>query len=389
MDRQANPYRPGFNQAPLILAGRDTVLGGAREALEVAARDGRTPRPLILVGPRGLGKTVTLGEIVGIAESSYSWVAVRAEAKAGSSLIADLIARLSVARTLLDGQDPAAVRRRRTRITGGRVGAKALGVEAAVDLAPADASEEDLLSALRSTMEKALRRPPGAGVIITLDELQNAPQHELELISGTLQESVPEDWPLVVAIAALPSLRRTRGSRRLPTYLERAEWHVLGDLPREAARHALAGPAQQGGRSMSTQAQNVLLDVTGGYPYAIQLAGHYAWRASHGSARITANHARAAVPHIHTELATLFQGRWEDASPKERKYLRALAELLDEGTAAGGGQVAARLGEDAHAVSYLRERLLKKGTIYNTGDGRLHFITPGMGPWLLATQNES
>lgn len=387
MERQANPYRPGFNQAPLVLAGRDTVIAGAREAFEVAARDGRTPRPLILMGPRGLGKTVTLGEIVSVAESSYSWVAVRAEAKAGLSLITDLTQRLAVARMLLDGQDPSAVRRRRTRITGGHVGAKALGVEAAIELERTEGSDENLLSALRRTMEQALQRPPGAGVIVTLDELQNAPQHELELIAGTLQETVPENWPLVVAVAALPSLRRTRGKRRLPTYLERAEWHVLGDLPEDAARQALAGPAQQAGRPMSAQAQNILLSVAGGYPYAIQLAGHYAWRASHGHASITARHARAAVPAIDAELATLFQGRWEDASPKEREYLRALAQLVDEGATPGGGTVATRLGEDAHAVSYLRERLLKKGTIYNTGDGRLHFITPGMGSWILATDH--
>jgi hypothetical protein len=46
------------------------------------------------------------------------------------------------------------------------------------------------------------------------------------------------------------------------------------------------------------------------------------------------------------------------------------------------------MGEDVHAVSYLRERLLKKGTIYHTGDGRLHFVTPGMGPWILDTQTQ-
>ena len=61
--RQPNPYRPGFNQAPDVLVGRDEVLAAAREALDVAALDGRTPRPLVLVGSRGVGKTVLLGQI--------------------------------------------------------------------------------------------------------------------------------------------------------------------------------------------------------------------------------------------------------------------------------------------------------------------------------------
>ena len=67
MDRQPNPYRPGFNQSPGVLAGRDEALTAVREALEVAALDGRTPRPLVLVGTRGVGKTVLLGEIAAIA----------------------------------------------------------------------------------------------------------------------------------------------------------------------------------------------------------------------------------------------------------------------------------------------------------------------------------
>ncbi|MDQ4009025.1 MAG: ATP-binding protein, partial [Actinomycetota bacterium] len=59
--RMPNPYRPGFNQPPVVFAGRTDVLDGTREALQVAAYDGRTPRPVVLVGPRGVGKTVTLG----------------------------------------------------------------------------------------------------------------------------------------------------------------------------------------------------------------------------------------------------------------------------------------------------------------------------------------
>jgi hypothetical protein len=52
--RIANPYRPGFNQPPVVFAGRTDVIDGAREALQVAALDGRTPRPLVLLGIEGL-----------------------------------------------------------------------------------------------------------------------------------------------------------------------------------------------------------------------------------------------------------------------------------------------------------------------------------------------
>ena len=47
-----------------------------------------------------------------------------------------------------------------------------------------------------------------------------------------------------------------------------------------------------------------------------------------------------------------------------------------------GGHVAAALGEATQAVSYLRDRLIKKGTIYRSAAGGLHFITPGMARWV-------
>jgi hypothetical protein len=40
--RAENPYRPGYNQPPVVFVGRSDVLDGATEALEIAAYDGRS-----------------------------------------------------------------------------------------------------------------------------------------------------------------------------------------------------------------------------------------------------------------------------------------------------------------------------------------------------------
>jgi hypothetical protein len=386
--RVPNPYRPGFNQPPVVFAGRTDVLDGTREALQVAAYDGRTPRPVVLVGPRGVGKTVTLGEIADLAAEDLAWPTVHVEAKAGGRTLRELCARLQRAEQLLSGQAPEPTgtqRRRGVRVTGGALEAKAFGVGAEIHLErerddePADI---DLDGVLRAAMQTAVARD--AGVVVTLDELQNADPDEVHILAGVLQEEVPEGWPLVVAIAALPTLRTTRGRRRLPTYLERAEWHELAALGRAEALEALAGPARQAGRPMTTDAAEALTAIAGGYPYALQVAGHFAWRASHGSPEITLEHAQQAAPRIRKDLAQLFQGRWDDASPRERDYLRALARLTEDDPAPTGGQVAAELGVAATSVSYLRDRLLKKGTIYADAAGGLHFITPGMAEWVRA-----
>lgn len=375
--RQPNPYRPGFNQAPLVFAGRTEVLDAANEALEVAAFDGRTPRPLILVGPRGVGKTVTLGEISHAAAEQHSWPTVRVEAKR-ADLIGELTARLRAARELFEGNTPDTPKR--ARVTGAKVQASVLGIGGGVEVSrTADTSQDTLNDVLRSVMTAAMAR--NAGLLVTLDELQNASPAELHELGGVLQETVPENWPLVIAIAALPSLREKRGSQ-LPTYLERAEWHPLDSLPGPDAREALTGPAEQSGRPMDQEAADLLIAQTGGYPYAIQVAGHFAWRASHGDGRIAAEHAAAAGPRIAADLEQLFLSRWEDASNRERDYLAALAVAESTIAEPNGGQVADVMHEKTRSVSYLRDRLIKKGTIYRSGSGGLHFITPGMGAWV-------
>ena len=361
----------------MVFAGRTEVLDAAGEALEVAAFDGRTPRPLILVGPRGVGKTVTLGQISAAAAQQHSWPTVHVEATPGQ-LIDVLVSRLKDAEDVFHGTAPSPASR--TTITGTKVEATILGVGGGVEIKRDAADPQPTLrDQLRATMEAALER--GAGLLITLDELQNASTADLHELGGVLQESVPEHWPLVIAIAALPSLREKRG-KRLPTYLERAEWHPLESLPGSDAHEALTGPAAQSGRPMTPEAADLLLSQSGGYPYAIQVAGHFAWRSSTGSDAIEVEHARTAVPRIEADLDQLFLSRWDGASAREQEYLSALATVQQHVDEPNGGHVAAALGEATQAVSYLRDRLIKKGTIYRSAAGGLHFITPGMARWV-------
>lgn len=77
--RVANPYRPGFNQSPAVLAGRGDVTDPIAEAFEVAALDARTPRPILLVGSRGVGKTVLLEQARRVAADQHSWISASLE----------------------------------------------------------------------------------------------------------------------------------------------------------------------------------------------------------------------------------------------------------------------------------------------------------------------
>jgi hypothetical protein len=155
-----------------------------------------------------------------------------------------------------------------------------------------------------------------AGVVITIDELQLTAKPELGDFAATLQQHVPDDWPLVVVLAGLPNIR---GSDKGVTYLERAEWHMISLLDQADAVEALQAPAKTARRPMTDQAAEQLAAASGGYPYAIQLIGHLAWRASTGDATIDVAHVSPAIRDAHEELATsLYAARWEDFSERER-----------------------------------------------------------------------
>src|SRR5882757_11507263 len=112
-ERSPNPYRPGFNQAPSELAGREEVLTAAREALDIAVLDGRTPRPMLLVGTRGVGKTVLLGEIGAVAAELHSWPTAAVEVRPGGHFVDRLAGRLAAITALFEQSKPG----RRFRVT--------------------------------------------------------------------------------------------------------------------------------------------------------------------------------------------------------------------------------------------------------------------------------
>ena len=376
MARLPNPYRPGFNQAPLLLAGRDDVLDGAVDALEQAALDARTPRPLVVVGSRGVGKTVLLTRLADLAAERFGWLTVHVEVRPHQRFTDLLAARLLEAAAVLTDAPPGP----RFEVDTATVRARLAGVGAELTVrrrAPEPVRQASLGEALHRAVDAALARE--SGLVLTVDEVQLASHRELAGFAATLQERTPDDWPLVVALAGLPSVR---SPRRSVTYLERAAWYEIGLLDEHDTARALAGPAAQAGRPISPAALDLLTATSGGYPYAVQVLGHYAWRESFGAPEITLGHARAALPRAHADLAAgLYQARWDDASPRQQEYLAAVAELLGRTGEATGGDVARLLGAEPAAVSYLRDRLLQKGTLY--ADGRaLRFPTPGMARWI-------
>ena len=92
MDPVKNPFAPGAGTPPPALAGRDELLETARVAIE-RVRLGRPTKSILMVGLRGVGKTVLLDRMKDDAEAA-SIQTLRMEAPEDRSLPAILAPQL-------------------------------------------------------------------------------------------------------------------------------------------------------------------------------------------------------------------------------------------------------------------------------------------------------
>ena len=139
---------------------------------------------------------------------------------------------------------------------------------------------------------------------------------------------------------------------------------------------------------MSTIADDALEELqrlTGGYPYFVQAYGKATWDVATGSP-ITRDDVLAAAPDADAELAVGFFGvRYERATPAERDYMTAMADLgvAPRATARSStADLARHLGRKPQSLSPARDGLIKKGLVYSGERGRVAFTVPHFGQFL-------
>jgi hypothetical protein len=394
MDPVRNPFAPGAGQRPPELAGRDKEVGAFEVVLERVAR-GRPERSLVLTGLRGVGKTVLLGELRSMAVKR-GWGAGKVEARPEAGLRRPLSAALH--RAIRD----LAVRHRAPDRVEDALGVlKAFALRAAPDSAKlrdrwqpgidvpakqgrADSGdiEIDLVELFTDVAE--LAQDVGTGVALLIDEMQDVMADDISALCAACHELSQSGAPFVVVGAGLPHLPAVLSASK--SYSERLFRYVRIDrLDRADADLAVVAPVSREDANITDEALDALFDAAGGYPYFIQAYGKAAWDAA-PSDPITAEDVGVAAPEAEAELAVGFFGsRYERATPAEREYLRAMAELTkgktDEGAATA--DIAGHLGRKPSSLSPARDSLIKKGLIFSAERGRIAFTVPHFGRYLL------
>jgi hypothetical protein len=392
VDPVRNPYAPGAGQRPPELAGRDTVLEQFDVVLERVAR-GRPERSLVLVGLRGVGKTVLLNAMRSQAIGRL-WGTGKIEARPDQSLRRPLASALHMAVRELAPRhrDPDRVVTflgvlKAFALRSNADGAKLRdrwqpGIDVPASSGRADTGdiEVDLVEVLVDAA--GVSRDVGVGIAIFVDEMQDLTEPDVSGLCAACHELSQQGLPLVVVGAGLPHLPAVLSASK--SYSERLFRYVPIDrLDRAAADRALAAPAAEEGVAYTAGALDALYVATEGYPYFVQAYGKVTWDLAPRSP-VAAADVLVAAPEAQAELAVGFFGsRYERATPAERDYLRAIAALAgrSDGTVSTA-EVASHLGRKPSSLSPARDSLIKKGLVYSGERGTIAFTVPHFGEYL-------
>lgn len=379
MDPRINPYAPGAGTIPPELAGRNEIIEKASIALD-RCKNGLASRGLLLVGLRGVGKTVLLTRISQEAEAKNLAV-VFIETPEKRSLPSLLIPALRSALLKLDFRVAAGdLGKRVLRILGSFVGAMKLkyeDVEFGIDLGsePGVADSGDLehdLIGLFTEVGRAAKEKKTA-LVLFIDEIQYIKENQFAALIMALHKCMQNQLPVMLIGAGLPQLVGQAGQAK--SYAERMfEYPEIGPLNKSAAREALETPALKLGVKYEEEALNDIITQTQGYPYFLQEWGKHSWQCARQSP-ITKNDVRLATDLAISELdMSFFRVRFDRLTPGEKKYLRAMAEL---GVAPHrSGDIARLLNKEVQSVAPTRASLINKGMIYSPSHGDNSFTVP-------------
>jgi hypothetical protein len=379
MDPRLNPYAPGAGAPPPELAGRDALIERAAIALD-RIRSGRHAKSLIMIGLRGVGKTVLLNRIQLDAEVRGIH-GVRLEAPEDRSLPGILAPAMRAALLKLSRAKAAtAVAKRAMRALAGFIGAMklkygdvevGLDVESERGLADTGDLDVDLTDLLVAAGDAARERRTALAIFV--DELQYVPVDQLASLITALHRCAQKQLPITLLGAGLPQIVGQTG--RAKSYSERLfDFPEIGPLDQEAARLALTAPAEKERVVFTKAALSEILRETQGYPYFLQEWGKHAWSVAPRSP-ISEHHVRQATEQALAELdASFFRVRFDRLTPAEKVYLRAMA-ALGPGPHRSG-DIAEELGRKVSSLGPTRSALISKGMIYSPEHGDTAFTVP-------------
>jgi len=383
MDPVRNPFAPGAGSQPPELAGREQIIASADTALQRVLL-GRPAQSQMLLGLRGVGKTVLLNKIEQIAES-HAYLTSFIEAPEDRKLVDLLYPKIHQVLRKLSLSDAAKTATyaalRALRSFAGSFKIKVGDFEVSVDPEPGVADSGNLEYDLTELILKVgdAAKAAGRGWALLIDEVQYLSTQELGALIVAIHRVNQKALPVLLFGAGLPAIAALSGDAK--SYAERLFIFPKVDAlsPIDAA-NAIRQPVEEEGESIDDDLVGRIAVLTRGYPYFLQELGYQVWNAASGSP-ISIDCIDVAEKEALRRLDEgFFKVRIERLTPKEKEYVIAMARL-------GAGpyrsaDVADLLGERLTTLGPRRAQIIAKGMIYSPAHGDIAFTVPMFDEYL-------
>jgi hypothetical protein len=360
-----NPFKPTAGARPPLLIGRDNLREDFAESIENGP--GAPGLLSIFTGPRGIGKTVMLGEIEDEA-IEHGWIVISETATPG--LVARIGSAVRAAAEELGDGPPG------RRITGLTVGM--LRLDTQLPPAPEVHWRRQLTELLQKLSEHE------TGLLISIDEIHAVDRSELSEIAAVVQHLIRENLPIGLVLAGLPKAVEDLLNEGVSTFLRRAEKYDLHSTSIEEVNAAFRDTFSDSGVSISAEHLQQLAEATGGYPFLIQLVGYHVWSQAKKAGDIVTDQAlTSGIEKARRRMgATVLQSAYSALSDIDQSYLLAMAE--DDGPSSTS-TIAERLGVNLVYGGQYRLRLIAAGVIEVTSRGYVDFAVPTFREFLRST----
>ena len=277
-------FTPGSGAVPPYLAGRSHEQALLGEQHDLVAGGENPPADVLLIGPRGNGKTALL-----------RWFsnAVKARGDADAVWLTPTEAPTVGELGKMFGLDHRPSEVRFAAGLGPLTGEWTVGGRTYTSLA--------------ALLIARCRRKP---LIVLLDEA-----HTLDPAVGqallNASQKVRGEAPFLLCLAGTPGLMAYLG-RIQTTFAERSEKLRIRLLDRASTEEALVEPLKAGGFAIERDALDMVIMETQGYPYFIQVWGNALASAAAGAPCITQDTVDAARPAFAAVRNEFYGGRWSE-----------------------------------------------------------------------------
>ncbi|HEX8899594.1 ATP-binding protein [Vitreimonas sp.] len=369
-----NPYNPGAGVPPPDLAGRDALIEMARVAI-VRAKAGRPAKSAIMLGLRGVGKTVLLNAFEAIAEEEGCQTALL-EIEPTMPLAQQLAPQLQQILFRLDRIKKAGAELQKAfgslkafasmfKATVGDVDFSFAAGQATGDLTI------DLTDLFVAIAEAAKKRE--TAIILLIDEIQYLQKSDLGALIMALHKISQRQLPLLLFGGGLPQLAKLAGDAK--SYAERLfDYPPIGPLDDAGARLALTAPAEREGVKYAADALDFVVKQTGGYPFFLQVWGAHCWEVAAKSPITLADAKRATDLAVAALDEGIFKVRLARLTDRQKAYARAMAEFGADPV--HSSEIADAMGLSLSQAAPIRDELIKKGMAYSPERGLIGFTVP-------------